>query len=167
MILAIDQGTTNTKALLVDADARIVARASRPMTLTHPRPGWTEQNAEHIWASVAAVIEDLVTAAPGPRIAAVAISNQRETIVAWSARSGRPRRPRHQLAMPALVRSVRAPAGRGPGGLRVGAQRSGPGLRCSRPPSWPGCWKRSPRRRAWRPAATCGSGRSTAGCCGT
>lgn len=93
VILAIDQGTTNTKALLVGAQAKIVARASRPMTLAHPRPGWTEQNAEHIWASVAAVIEDLVAAAPGHRIAAVAISNQRETVVAWDARTGRPVAP--------------------------------------------------------------------------
>ncbi|RRN63895.1 FGGY family carbohydrate kinase [Caulobacter sp. 602-1] len=93
VILAIDQGTTNTKALLVGPHAEIVARASRPMTLAHPRPGWTEQNAEHIWASVAAVIEDLVVAAPGHRITAVAISNQRETIVAWDARTGRPIAP--------------------------------------------------------------------------
>jgi len=93
VILAIDQGTTNTKALLVGQNAQIVARASRPMTLAHPRPGWTEQNAEHLWASVVAVIEDLLTAAPGHRIAAVAISNQRETIVAWDAGTGQPVAP--------------------------------------------------------------------------
>lgn len=93
VILAIDQGTTNTKALLVGADGQIVARAARPMTLSHPQPGWTEQNADHIWASVLAVIEDLVAAAPGLPVAAVAISNQRETIVAWDGRTGRPIAP--------------------------------------------------------------------------
>ncbi|MET3663639.1 FGGY family carbohydrate kinase [Caulobacter sp. 1776] len=93
VILAIDQGTTNTKALLVGANGEIMARASRPMTLAHPQPGWSEQNAEHLWASVVAIIEDLVTAAPGHRIAAVAISNQRETIVAWDAQTGRPVAP--------------------------------------------------------------------------
>src|ERR1044072_2510849 len=93
VILAIDQGTTTTKALLVGATGQIIGRASRPMTLSHPQPGWTEQNAEHLWASVVAVIEDLVAAAPGHRVAAVAISNQRETIVAWDPRTGRPGAP--------------------------------------------------------------------------
>jgi glycerol kinase len=92
-ILAIDQGTTNTKALLVGQDGSIIARASRPMSLSHPQPGWAEQNAEHIWASVVAVIDDLLAAAPGASVAAVAISNQRETIVTWDADTGRPAAP--------------------------------------------------------------------------
>lgn len=92
-ILAIDQGTTNTKALLVASDGAIVARATRPMSLNHPQPGWAEQNAEHIWTSIVAVIDDLLAAAPGASVAAVAISNQRETIVAWDAETGRPVAP--------------------------------------------------------------------------
>jgi glycerol kinase len=92
-ILAIDQGTTNTKALLVGPDGVILTRASRPMSLSHPQPGWAEQNADHIWASVVAVIDDLLAAAPAVSIAAVAISNQRETIVAWDADTGRPVAP--------------------------------------------------------------------------
>jgi len=92
-ILAIDQGTTNTKALLVGQDGGIIARASRPMSLSHPQSGWAEQNAEHIWASVVAVIDDLLAAAPGVAVAALAISNQRETIVAWNADTGRPVAP--------------------------------------------------------------------------
>jgi glycerol kinase len=92
-VLAIDQGTTNTKALLVGTDGAIIARASRPMTLSHPRPGWAEQSAEDIWASVAAVIADVVAAAPRSKPTALAISNQRETVVLWDSRTGRPIAP--------------------------------------------------------------------------
>jgi len=87
-ILAIDQGTTNTKALLVDLDGTIVARASRAMTLSHPQPGWAEQSAADIWTSVQQVIADIVAQRPGETPAALAISNQRETIVLWDAETG-------------------------------------------------------------------------------
>ncbi|MEH3108425.1 MAG: FGGY family carbohydrate kinase [Sphingomonas fennica] len=93
IILAIDQGTTNTKALLVDPAGAIVAQAARPMTLHHPREGWAEQSAETIWDSVAAVIAEVAATPPGSDIAAIAISNQRETIVLWEAASGRPVAP--------------------------------------------------------------------------
>lgn len=92
-ILAIDQGTTNSKALLVDASGTIVARASRPMRLDYPRSGWAEQSAEAIWDSVVAVIAELVAAAPDHAVAAVAISNQRETVVLWDRATGRPLGP--------------------------------------------------------------------------
>ncbi|SEN84298.1 glycerol kinase [Sphingomonas gellani] len=91
-ILAIDQGTTNTKALLVSPDGTILARASRPMTLTHPQPGWAEQSADAIWDSVADAIADVVTQVDA-RVVAVAISNQRETAVLWDAVTGRPLAP--------------------------------------------------------------------------
>jgi glycerol kinase len=87
-ILAIDQGTTNTKALLVDQNGMIVARASRAMTLTHPQPGWAEQSAADIWASVRQVVADIVAQRPDATPAALAISNQRETIVLWDAETG-------------------------------------------------------------------------------
>ncbi len=92
LILAIDQGTTNTKALAVDMDGRIVAQASAPMRVDYPRPGWAEQSATDIWASVQRVIAEIV-AATGSRFDAVAISNQRETIVAWDAATGAPLAP--------------------------------------------------------------------------
>jgi len=87
-ILAIDQGTTNTKALLVEPDGMIVARASRPMTLSHPQPGWAEQSAADIWAGVQQVIADIVTQTGNRTPAALAISNQRETIILWDAQTG-------------------------------------------------------------------------------
>ncbi|MDZ7905853.1 MAG: FGGY family carbohydrate kinase [Cypionkella sp.] len=58
-VLAIDQGTTNTKALLLDAAGTILARASAPLTTQYPHPGWAEQSASAIWASVQAVIAEL------------------------------------------------------------------------------------------------------------
>lgn len=86
-VLAIDQGTTNTKAVLVSADGEVVARASSPLTTRYPHPGWAEQSASAIWASVQAVIAELaVHGAP----AAIAIANQRETLVVWDAETSQP-----------------------------------------------------------------------------
>ena len=93
VILAIDQGTTNTKALLVAADRTIVQSRSRAMHVHYPQPGWAEQSPSEIWETVAALIAELVAAAPDVRIAGLAISNQRETIVLWDARTGRPIAP--------------------------------------------------------------------------
>lgn len=93
VILAIDQGTTNTKALLVAADRTIVQSRSRTMQVHYPHPGWAEQSPSEIWETVAALIAELVAAAPDVHIAGLAISNQRETIVLWDAQTGRPIAP--------------------------------------------------------------------------
>lgn len=93
LVLAVDQGTTNTKALLVTPDGRIVATASLPMTVDYPEPGWAEQSASEIWRSVATVIEEAARAAEAGAIAALAISNQRESVVVWDAASGEPLAP--------------------------------------------------------------------------
>jgi glycerol kinase len=89
LILAIDQGTTNTKALAVDTDGRVVAEASAPMTVDYPQPGWAEQSATGIWDSVVSVMTE-VESKTGADFDAIAISNQRETIVAWDAENGKP-----------------------------------------------------------------------------
>ena len=89
-VLAIDQGTTNTKAILVREDGEILLRASSPLTTQYPHPGWAEQSADAIWASVQAVIAEVVAGSAGTRIDAIGIANQRETIVAWDARTSRP-----------------------------------------------------------------------------
>jgi glycerol kinase len=89
-VLAIDQGTTNTKAVLVDADARPLAIASAPVSIASPRPGWAEQDAGEVWGSVLAAVRDCVAAAPGVSIEAVALSTQRESVVGWLRDSGRP-----------------------------------------------------------------------------
>lgn len=90
VILAIDQGTTNTKGLLVTEDGAIAARTSRPMAVVYPRPGWAEQSAADIWRTVQDVIAELTAAAAGYDIAALAISNQRESVILWEADSGKP-----------------------------------------------------------------------------
>ena len=92
-VLAIDQGTTNTKAALVTIDGRIAFSASAPMRLYQPQPGWVEQDAEEIWVSVCEVLAACVRSATPGSIAALAISNQRETVVAWERSSGRPVAP--------------------------------------------------------------------------
>ena len=92
LILAIDQGTTNTKALAVDAQGRVVDEASAPMRVSYPQPGWAEQSAIDIWSSVQRVIAEVVKR-DGPDFDAVAVSNQRETIIGWDAISGQPLAP--------------------------------------------------------------------------
>lgn len=87
-VLAIDQGTTNTKALLVDTAGQVIARASAPMTTQYPHPGWAEQSAGDIWASVQIVIAAIARDHGAPD--AIAIANQRETLVLWDAATSQP-----------------------------------------------------------------------------
>ena len=87
-ILAIDQGTSSTKAILMDETGAILARASAPLTTQYPQDGWAEQSAEAIWASVQAVIA-VITAAHGAADG-IAIANQRETLVVWDAATSAP-----------------------------------------------------------------------------
>ncbi len=89
LILAIDQGTTNTKALLVGRDGRPVFRAVAPVLLHTPRPGFVEQDPMKLWHSVVDVIAQCVEHA-GSAIDGISISNQRETAVAWNRRLGVP-----------------------------------------------------------------------------
>lgn len=90
MLLAIDQGTSATKAMLVDADGQIVARASVPVGQSHPQPGWVEQSAVEIWDSVRAVVADCLNAQAAAAVAAVGLSTQRESLVLWERSSGDP-----------------------------------------------------------------------------
>lgn len=92
-ILTIDQGTTNTKALLVDSAGRILQRASRPMALECPQPGWIQQDAAALWAGVREVIEEILTTQGAGQVAALAISNQRESVIVWERATGRPLGP--------------------------------------------------------------------------
>ncbi|SCL44478.1 glycerol kinase [Micromonospora citrea] len=91
LVLAVDQGTTSTRALLVDADCRVVTAAQVEHRQHFPRPGWVEHDADEIWANTRTVIADaLDRAGCGPaELAAVGITNQRETVVVWDRRSGR------------------------------------------------------------------------------
>jgi glycerol kinase len=92
-ILAIDQGTTNTKALVIDPSGRILARGSQPTAIRYPQPGWVEQDALEIWGCTCAAIEQCLAALERPDLAAVAISNQRETALVWERATGKPLGP--------------------------------------------------------------------------
>lgn len=89
-VLAIDQGTTNTKTILVDSDGRIVASASRPVAIRFPRPAWVEQDARALWRSVVDAAAECLAKAGDVRPEAIGISNQRESVVAWDRRTGEP-----------------------------------------------------------------------------
>jgi glycerol kinase len=89
-ILAIDQGTTNTKVLLVNPSGNVIARAARPLRQSFPQPAWVEQDATAIWHSVREAIDECLAAVDEPRPAAIALTNQRESVVLWERQSGRP-----------------------------------------------------------------------------
>jgi glycerol kinase len=93
LILTIDQGTTNTKVLLVDHAGAVRAKASRPLAIAFPRPGWVEQDARALWASVTEAIDDCMALAAGAEIVAVGITNQRESVVVWDRLTGLPAGP--------------------------------------------------------------------------
>src|SRR5258707_12160914 len=90
-ILAIDQGTTSTRALLVDARGRKLAQAQRELPQIFPRPGWVEHDAEEIWTATLDVIRRaLAEAGLGmDAVTAIGITNQRETTVVWERATGR------------------------------------------------------------------------------
>jgi glycerol kinase len=89
-ILAIDQGTTNTKALIVDESGTILARGSQPTSISYPQPGWVEQDALEVWRCTRRAIAECLDALDEPNLAAVAITNQRETALVWERETGRP-----------------------------------------------------------------------------
>src|SRR4051794_12959577 len=89
-LLAIDQGTTNTKAMLFDAESGLVlAEASAPTSIVFPAPGWVEQDAERLWAATLVAIDDCLAQQPGAEVIGIGICNQRETVVCWSRSTGR------------------------------------------------------------------------------
>lgn len=92
-ILAIDQGTTNTKALLVDGSGAVVAETARPLGVRYPQPAWVEQDPLELWQSVVEAAAACLDAARPARLAAVAIANQRESVLLWERSSGRPLGP--------------------------------------------------------------------------
>jgi glycerol kinase len=88
-VLAIDAGTTGVRAFALGDDSTALGYAYREFAQHFPRPGWVEHDAEEIWATTEAVCAEVVAAHGRP--AAVGITNQRETVVAWSRRTGEPK----------------------------------------------------------------------------
>jgi glycerol kinase len=91
-ILVIDQGTTSTRAIVFDAATASAATAQQEFTQLYPRPGWVEHDPEEIWTSVLATARQAISNAglTAPEIAAIGIANQRETVVVWDRRTGKP-----------------------------------------------------------------------------
>ncbi|MFL0200757.1 glycerol kinase GlpK [Exiguobacterium indicum] len=91
-ILALDQGTTSSRAIIFDHDGKIVNSAQREFKQYFPQPGWVEHDANEIWGSILAVMaEALGTADIKPeQIAGIGITNQRETTVVWNKETGKP-----------------------------------------------------------------------------
>src|SRR5262245_36176492 len=92
LVLAIDQGTTGTTALVVTDRLEVVARANVEFPNYYPSPGEVEHDADEIWASVGQAVERALAAsgATADRIAAIGVTNQRETSLFWDRATGRP-----------------------------------------------------------------------------
>ena len=91
-VLAIDQGTTSTRAIIFDATQKVVASAQQEFTQIFPDSGWVEHDPEEIWQSVLATCKQALKKAKltAPDIAAIGITNQRETVVVWDRATGKP-----------------------------------------------------------------------------
>jgi glycerol kinase len=91
-ILSIDQGTTSSRAMLFDENGRAAFTAQREFSQHFPRDGWVEHNAEEIWTTTLTVVREAIdrAKADGRDIAAIGITNQRETTVVWDRASGEP-----------------------------------------------------------------------------
>jgi len=103
LILSIDQGTTSSRAMLFEKDGSSMAVAQQEFTQLYPQSGWVEHDPEEIWQTTLSVCKEMIKTAAdkGRRIAAIGITNQRETTVIWDRQTGK------QAMKPA---SRRAPA---------------------------------------------------------
>lgn len=86
LILSLDQGTTSSRAIVFDRDGNSVRSAQQEFRQIYPRPGWVEHDADEIWASQIKVAQDVV--AEPASIAAIGITNQRETTIIWDRQTG-------------------------------------------------------------------------------
>jgi glycerol kinase len=90
-VLALDQGTTSSRAIVFDRAGRVVALAQREFAQLFPQPGWVEHDAREIWATQHAVALEALEKVGGPgQVAAIGITNQRETTVLWDRATGQP-----------------------------------------------------------------------------
>src|SRR5258708_3386011 len=95
LILAVDQSTSATKALLFETEGRALDFESRDHRQYYPQPGWVEHEAEEIWQNTLAVLQSLLARQPERvgEIVALSLTNQRETIVVFDRATGRPLHP--------------------------------------------------------------------------
>ena len=89
-ILALDLGTTGNRALVFDRHQRIVSQVYQEFPQIYPKPAWVEHDAEKIWSVVKAILAKTFKKVSPKKIAALGITNQRETVLLWDRRTGRP-----------------------------------------------------------------------------
>lgn len=91
-ILALDQGTTSSRAIIFNHDGEVVAVAQKPFEQIFPKPGWVEHDANEIWYSQSSVAAEVIAKSDlnGHNIAAIGITNQRETTIVWDKETGIP-----------------------------------------------------------------------------
>jgi glycerol kinase len=91
-ILALDQGTTSSRALVIDVSGRVVSVAQRPFRQIYPQPGWVEHCPREIWSSQSGVVTEALASADltARNIVAIGITNQRETTILWDRETGEP-----------------------------------------------------------------------------
>src|SRR5579871_3252405 len=89
-ILALDQGTTSTRAILFDSDAKPVASHAIELRQIYPANGWVEHDASEIWQASLACCRSALKGVPANEVVAIGITNQRETTVIWDRKTGTP-----------------------------------------------------------------------------
>jgi glycerol kinase len=89
-VLSIDQGTTSSRAIVFDKKGNTIAVAQQEFTQFFPKPSWVEHDAEEIWQSVQNVVQSVLREVDAKNIAAIGITNQRETTVVWDKNTGKP-----------------------------------------------------------------------------
>ena len=91
-VIALDQGTTSSRCILFDREQNIVGVAQREFTQIYPKPGWVEQDPMEIWSSQSSVLTEVLaqTGIAPTEVAAIGITNQRETTIVWDKTTGRP-----------------------------------------------------------------------------
>ncbi|EKA6606484.1 FGGY-family carbohydrate kinase [Salmonella enterica] len=89
VIIALDEGTTNAKAIAIDGTGKVLARSSQALAIKTPHEGWVEQSGEYLVEASLKVMRDVIEQVGNERVAGIAISNQRETTIGWYRKSGK------------------------------------------------------------------------------
>ncbi len=90
LVLAVDQGTSSTKAVLLDDTGQLQQTCLVPLSQSHPQPGWAEQDPLEIWSSVQKAVADCLAGLDGSRVVGVGLSTQRESTLLWERQGGQP-----------------------------------------------------------------------------
>ena len=111
-IMALDAGTTSNRCILFNEKGEMCSVAQKEFTQYFPKPGWVEHDADEIWTTQLGVALSAMNqvGASAADIAAIGITNQRETTIVWDRDTGEPDLPRHRLAVPPHQRLLRRAA---------------------------------------------------------